>query len=338
MTDLSVASTARGVIFERDILPLLFPEDQPEDSAPTFVLLTGQPGAGAARAIGRLRDEHNDDFAVLNADELRALHPQFVQATASGSVEAARQVSEATAEWLRAGMAFAREHRRSLLLEGNFATPSTVLALAQRFAGEGFRTRVVVVGVRRAESLLATLSQYLSAVQAGRPARFVSREVHDRGFEGTRTLTAALEDSTAVDRVTVLDRAGATKFDAEADGTDHPFQGAGAALVAAQSEQLWSLGSVQWMSELRRVTEFAATLRKVPRAVTEVLIDLHETALRQIIPELRVPAGSKVVAAQEHRSASELVALRRSLIVERPVDAAAPVVAPTGPERGGLSR
>ena len=71
--------------------------------------------------------------------------------------------------------------------------------------------------------------------------------------------------------------------------------------------------------------------------MTEVLIDLHETALREIIPELPVPAGSKVVAAQEHRSASELVALRKSLIVERPVDAAAPVVAPTGPERGGLS-
>lgn len=338
MTDLSVASTTRGVIFERDILPLLFPEDQPQDSAPTFVLLTGQPGAGAARSIGRLRAEHGHDLAALSADELRAFHPQFAEATASGSVEAAREVSEATAEWLRAGMAFAREHRRSLLLEGNFTTPSTVLALAQRFAGEGFRTRVVVVGVRRAESLLATLSQYLSGVQAGRPTRFVSREAHDRGFDGTRALTAAMENSTALDRVTVLGRAGAPMFDAETDGTDHPFRGAGAALVAAQSERLLSLGSVQWMSELRRVTEFAATLREVPRPVTEALIDLHETALREIIPELPVPAGSKVVAAQEHRSASELVALRKLMIAERPLDAAAPVVAPAGPERGGVSR
>ncbi len=68
------------------------------------------------------------------------------------------------------------------------------------------------------------------------------------------------------------------------------------------------------------------------------MIDLHETALREIIPELPVPAGSKVVAAQEHRSASELVALRKLLVAERPVDAAAPVVAPPSPERGGPSR
>ena len=338
MTDLGVAATSRGVIFERDIRPLFFPAEQPEASAPTFVLLTGQPGAGAARAIGRLRAEHSDDLASLSAEDLRAFHPQFAQATASGSVAAAQEASEATAEWLRAGMAFAREHRRSLLLEGNFTTASTVLALAQRFAGAGFGTRVVVVGVRRAESLLATVSQYLSAVRAGRPAPLISREEHDRGFEGTRALTTALEDSTTVDRVTVLSRAGAPMFDAEGDGTEHPFQGAGTALVAAQSERLLSLGSVQWMSELRRVTEFSATLREVPRLVTESLIDLHETALREIIPELPVPVGSRVVAAQEHRSASALVALRGSLVVDRSVDAAAPVVAPTGPERGGLSR
>lgn len=338
MTDLSVVSTAGNGAFERDILPLLFPEEPREDAAPTFVLLTGQPGAGSGRAIGRLRAEQSDHLAAMSADELRAFHPRFAEAMASGSGEAAQEVGEATAEWLRAGMAFARENRRSLLLEGNFTMPSTVLALTQRFAGEGFRTRVVVVGVRRAESLLATLSQHLSAVQAGRPARFVSREAHDRGFEGTRALTAALEDSTAVDRVTVLGRAGAPLFDAELDGTGHPFHGAGAALVAAQSERLSSLGSAQWMSELRRVTKFAATMREVPRPVTEVLIDLHETALREIIPELPVPAGSKVVAAQEHRCASELVALRKSLIAERPVDAAAPVVAPAGPERGGVSR
>ncbi len=72
-----------------------------------------------------------------------------------------------------------------------------------------------------------------------------------------------------MDRVTILDRSGVPVFDAEAGDAVLPFQGASAALLAAQSERLLSLGSAQWMSELRRVTEFAATLRDVPRPLTE---------------------------------------------------------------------
>ncbi|MCR2811280.1 MULTISPECIES: zeta toxin family protein [unclassified Microbacterium] len=338
MTNPAPTAVPRDDVFAREIRPLLFPDGDDRNTDPVFVLLSGQPGSGVGRATGRLRAELGGDAAVLSAELLRPFHPRFAEASASGSMESSRELSEATAEWLRAGMRFAREHHRSLILEGSFANPATALGLVQRFRTDGFATRVVVVAARRAESLLSTVSGYLRAVEAGRAGGLVSREIHDQGFAGTGALAAAAEKSDAVDRVTVLDRVGAAAFDAVRTGVDRPFQGAAAALRAAQSQRLSSLESAQWLSELRRVTEFAATLRNVPRPVTEVLIDLHETALREIIPELPVPSGSRVVAAQEHRSASDLVTLRKLLVAERPVDATGPVVVPAGPEHGGPSR
>lgn len=338
MTDPALTSVQRDDVFAREIRPWLFPDGDDRNTDPVFVLLSGQPGSGVGRVTGRLRAELGGDAAVLSAELLRPFHPRFAESLASGAMDSSRGMSEATAEWLRAGMRFAREHQRSLILEGSFANPATAVGLLQRFRADGFGTRVVVVAARRAESLLSTVSGYLRAVEAGRTGQLVSREMHDRGFEGTGALAAAVEESDAVDRVTVLDRVGAAAFDAVRAGVDRPFQGAAAALRAAQSQRLSSLESAQWLSELRRVTEFAATLRNVPRPVTEVLIDLHETALREIIPELPVPNGSRVVAAQEHRSASDLVALRKLLAAPRPVDATGPVVVPAAPERGGPSR
>lgn len=337
MTDTSVASAETAGIAERVILPLLFGKEA-IGADPTFVLLSAQPGAGGARATGRLLAEHGDELAVINGDELRAFHPRFTQLTASESADAAQTLSDATAEWLRAAMVFARENRRSLLLEGSFANPGAAVGLAQRFAGAGFRTRVVVVAARRAESLLSVASTYLRGVQTGRPTRFVSRDAHARGFDGTRALIASIEDATAVDRITVIGRDGRPVFDVEKADREQPFEGASTALISAQSQLLTSLQSAQWLSELRRVTDFTATLPDVPRPLTELLIELHETALREIIQELPVPAGSRFIPGQERRSAADLADLRRTLAGERPIDAAAPSVTPTGPDRTSPSR
>ena len=93
-----------------------------------------------------------------------------------------------------------------------------------------------------------------------------------------------------------------------------------------------------WLSELHHVTEFAASRRDLPDGVTQLLVDLHETALREVIPDLHVPADGKFATAIEQKTVAGLVALRRSLPREQPVTASAPVLAPTGPEREGVSR
>lgn len=338
MSEWDLDETARDAILQRDILPIYFPTDQPSEN-PTVVVLAAQQGAGRSRASSRLLDEHGDAVAILSTDDLRAFHSQFAELSRSRAPEASAALAQAAADWTRDIIRFARENRRSLVLEGTFPDPVVVAATAARFADEGFQTRAVVVGSRRAESLLSVLSHYLRDVHAKSPAQLTSREAHDRGFEATRGLVAAVEDEASVERLTVLGREGRVVFDARrTDGAD-AFRGAGAALVAAQSARMDRLDATQWLSELHHATDFAASSRDLPREVAELLVDLHETALREVIPELHVPADGTFATAMEQRTVARLVALRRTLTPTVPVvDVAAPVVTPTGPERGGVSR
>lgn len=323
-------------ILRRDILPLYFPDPEPSAS-PTLTLVAGQPGAGRSRASsGLLRD--TGDVAVVNGEDVRALHPTFLSGAPVADSDAATLVARDVAGWVSACIRYAREQRRSVVLEGTFANVAAAMGTAERFAAEGFATRVVVVGSRRAESLLSVTSGHLRDLQAGRPVSLTTRAVHDEGLEATRNLVASLEESAWTDRLTIVDRHGAAVFDAGRSTDTQDFDGAGAALAAAQSARLDRFDATQWLSELHHVTQFAATRRGLPGEVMATLVDLHETSLREVIPQLHVPANGKLATALEQKTVATLVRLRQTAPAPRPIDIAAPVAVPDGPERDGVSR
>jgi hypothetical protein len=329
---------ARERILRRDILPLYFPETEP-DPTPTLVLVAGQPGAGRSRVSSSLVRDAESDVAVLTSEDLGGFHPGTLHPFASADPESAASIAQAVAGWVSACIRHAREQRRSLVLEGTFANVAAVAGTAERFAAEGFTTRLVVVGSRRAESLLSVTSEYLRKMQASDAVAVVSRDAHDEGIAATRNLIASVEESAWTDRLTVVDRGGQVVFDADRFAGSAAFAGAGAALAAAQSARMGRFDATQWLSELHHVTDFAATRRQLPAAVTELLVDLHETSLREVIPELHVPAGGPFATAMEQKTVAALVALRKNLApAVGAVDIAAPVVVPGGPERGGVSR
>ncbi|KQP67808.1 hypothetical protein ASF40_19960 [Microbacterium sp. Leaf288] len=331
MSTPTLDDTAREEILRRDILPLYFP-GQEADPTPTFTLLSGQPGSGRSRGAAQPRSESTPGLVVLNSAELRGFHPAFFDSGADSS-----EVAQAVAGWLSACIRYAREHHRSVVLEGSFGNVPAVVGTAERFAAEGFTTRLVVVGSSRAESLLSVTSGYLRDVQARRRATLPRRAEHDDAFHATRRLVESVEQSGGVDRVTVVARDGQHVFDATR--TEPGFAGAGAALVGAQSARMSRFDATQWLSELHHVTDFAVSLRSMPDGVGELLVNLHETALREVIPRLHVPAGGKFTTAIEQKTVAALVTLRQSVTpTAGPIDLAAPVVVPGGPERGGVSR
>lgn len=335
MSATHLGDAARDEIFRRDILPSLFPDTR-ESEAPTFLLVAGQPGAGRSRVAATLTRQHGD-LAVINGEELRAFHPEF--RAGRGGSDAGAAVSQAVAGWVSASIRHAREHRRSVAVEGTFTNETAAAGTAQRFADAGFATRLVVVGSRRAESLLSVTSRYLRDVQAGLPASFITRQVHDDGIGATRRLTASVENSGWADRITIVGRHGRVRFDADRSDGAALFDGASAALLAAQSERLSRFDATQWLSELHHTTQFATTRRELPDGVAELLVDLHETSLREVIPQLHVPAEGKFATALEQKTVAALVELRQTVTApRRPIDVAAPVAIPSGPERGGVSR
>ncbi|MDX2377777.1 zeta toxin family protein [Microbacterium sp. LRZ72] len=320
-------------IFDRDIRPLVFADA--EEIEPELVILSGQPGSGRAQAISRIQAAAQHRLDVVSGDELRAFHPRYTDL--AGTADGEGELATAAAQWVGACIAYARDHRRSVLLKGSFENPDAVTGTLRLFAGHGFRTRVFIVGVPARESLLTLASTHLSRIQAGRASQFTDAQEHQAGFRATRAVATAVETSAPDSRLVVLDRRGSTVFDSE---TPVPDQGGSGveALLDAQSATPSTMDTVEWLGELRRVSEFAQSLRRPDREVLEALVELHELALREVTPHLPSFEGSDVLAVQKRSIATRLVELRRTSAPTETVDAAGPVVGPAGPDRGGVSR
>lgn len=334
MSDPGQAADWREDVLQRDILPLYFPARDPAGS-PEFVLLAGQPGAGRLRAT---RPAGLAGIPVVDAAELHAFHPDYARLHASRAPEAAVELTQTARGWVAACIRHARENRRSVVLDGAFLDPAVAARAAEGFAAAGFTTRVVIAGSRRAESLLTVTSTYLQDLRVRRPSVLVTVDAHDDGLAATRRLAASFEETGWVDRVTVLTRSGKVAFDVSRRADASGFVGVAGAVGAAQSERMNRWDATQWLSELHHVTDYATSLRVMPDGVSELLVELHETALREVIPELHVPTDGTFRSAIEQKTRTRLTDLRQATGVEPTVDAAAPILVPGGPEISGPSR
>ncbi|WP_171013217.1 zeta toxin family protein [Microbacterium sp. 2FI] len=330
------AGADRAPSFEvvRDIL---FRADGVEQ--PTFTVVAGEAGSGRG-AVAAFVARELDGAAVVSADDAVMSDPQSAQLLRWRPLEAPSAVSGPAAEVLEKSIAYAQASRRSLVLEGTFGSPETVFAVAEMFADEGFATRTVVVASRRAASLLAAASTYLWERQARLPARFTSREVHRRGWESTRALAAALAESSAVDRATVVGRDGAVLFDADRSAGAASFDGAARAVAAVDDAPWTPRAAAEWFSELRRATDFARASREMAPPAADLLLELHRVGLNEVLPAMPFPKGSSVVAEQERRLVEEIVDLTQNATPPRrvtqpaPQPSSAPAVEPsrsTGP-------
>lgn len=319
------------VVFEERIRPVVFPHG-PAAAEPELLLATGQAGVNASRAFGGLMDGR--EIAALSATDLRAFHPRYLELARSLSPEASRALTESTSGWMRSALKHARTTRRSLLLDGRGSSPDIALATAGLFGKSGFTTTVVVVVNPRSESLLATASGYLFNARAGRASQFTTVAEHDATVEGVRLLVQALESTASVDRLVVIGRDGATRFDAASTDVSG-FAGARAAVDREFVTPLPAPPAMRWLSELRATTDFALSLRQVARPLAEVLIELHEVGLREILPNLPLPMDSQARAVAERNLGRQLVAIRQAVHTEpRPERQTAPVISGPEPDRG----
>lgn len=310
-------------ILAQRILPAVFADTRPTD-APRLVLLSGQTGSGRSRAISHLLSEDADGMAVISASLLRSFVPRAEDEGAD-----ADRVAATSASWLIACMRHAREHRLSLLLDGPIPAAAAG-GILTTFGQVGYRTHVAVVASARAESLLAVASAYASSDRVRRHSELVSVEQHDRDLEEARALLATAGAVGA--RLTVFDRDGGVA----ADQVDGPL--AVRAFNGASRTPMSTLQTVQWLSELKRVTAYARQPSSPLPELAPHLVALHEAAIRAVVPSLRIPIGSVVTRDLESRLASELVVLRRHAAPERAQGSPAAVPTPAAATTDGPSR
>lgn len=319
-----------------DPVSLVFSGIEPSAN-PELIFVVGQPGSGASRLAHTILAEYPKDIASVSAENLAAFHPDFLELATWSPLEAPAALAPQVAEWIGRTLDHSRETRRSLTFTTSINNPAPAIATAAAFAAEGFTTRVVVVATSKSESLLAAASRYLDARRLRLPARFTDRDAHFRGFAGTHALAREAEATAPVDRLTILNTNGDRLFDS---GRDEGFAGATAALEAAHNGPVSVLEGARWFGELRGITDFARRARELAPPVTEVLIELHELALTDVLPNMPVPMESSFAVEQQSRLRSEIESLRLELPAVEPefvtIEPTGPVIAPA-PSRGGPS-
>jgi UDP-N-acetylglucosamine kinase len=318
-----------NVAFDQRIVPIVFPGPTTPETNPTLTVVAGQPGAGKSAAVSRLLRAATDAPAVVSAEGLAAFHPDYIEECRWRPIGARSALAPLVAEWLSEALDFAREQRRSIVLEGSFSNAPAVFGTVEGFAQAGFSTGIVVVAARRSESLLTSASRFLEARRRSMPALFTDRESHSRGWVGARALVRETEATRPVGRLTIVSRGGQILFDAK---NVEGFVGAAEALAASDSAPVTTLQAAEWFGELRRVTEFARASRDLVPPVADVLVELHQLALNEVLPLMDVRHRSSFYVEQEARLSRELVSLRRAASVDVAVPIApSPVLVPPAP-------
>ncbi|MET0829067.1 MAG: zeta toxin family protein [Microbacterium sp.] len=331
MTNWTLSEYERRQIFDERISRVVF-RHAPSDDSAEMLFVVGQPGAGALRTTASLIDDRQ--IAVLSANDLRPFHPRFLELSRSRSQEAIGILTDSATGWMRSALQHARTTRRSLLLDGTLSSPDIALATTSLFERSGFTTSVVVVAVPRAESLLATASKYFLDARSGGASPFTTVAVHDAGFESTRTLVHTLESTPSVDRLMIVGRDGTIRFDRTRSDVSS-FAGAIAALDREHVTALPGPQAMRWLSELRAITDFALSSRELRQPLAEVLVELHEVALREIVPRLPLPRDSQARPTAEGQLGRQLVAIRQTARVgPHSEPQRAPAVSVPEPDRG----
>jgi UDP-N-acetylglucosamine kinase len=313
-------------IYRSLIESTLFDDFPGGESAPTLVLLGGQPGSGKSRASTRLLAEHKG-MVALSGDDLRIFNPHYRQLVEARPEQAGEVLAEATRPWVRAALHDSLAERRSLLLEGTFGDPDITLATAARFREAGYHVRIVAIASPRVLSLVTAASRYLRDRKANLPARFTRLSAHDRGYDGTSRLIESLGATGLADQVTIVSRNGNALFDRLHDSEPPPdaFNGAPTALHEGRHPSSWGARStMELLGELKQITAYATSSGHLTAETASLLIEAHVLALAEIVPNLSVATDSPQARFIEQAVSEQLVALRRE---------AAPVV----PESPGVS-
>lgn len=201
------------------IRPLVF--DQAQASTDPIALFIGaQPGAGKTQTAARITAQYGRPFVSIDSDELRKFHPQFNDIMRTDPLRMAVLTNQAASTWIQMAITEARTAGYDVLIENSFHTPDVVLAEAARFKDAGYATHAVALAVPGRDSRLGAVRRYVDAAAAGRTARWTNLASHEAGMTGLPATVEALQNSPAIDRLTITDRAGDTHYDSQAQPGD----------------------------------------------------------------------------------------------------------------------
>jgi predicted ABC-type ATPase len=179
-------------------------------SSPKLVIVGGQPGAGktlATLSAARELASTGDGVAYINGDELRPLHPRYVELVAKDNTTAADKTAADVGLWVERGIREAVAGRFSTVIETTMRQPEVVRATAKQFTNAGFEFELRVVVVDPELSSLAIYERFARGLETpGALPRYTLPSYHSDALEKMPTTLGLV--SQLASTVRFIDRQG----------------------------------------------------------------------------------------------------------------------------------
>jgi len=220
-----LSSEQWGAIFEHRIKPNLLQGGVPV-SAPTVVLLAGQPGSGKT-AVARLLATPGS--VTIDVDRFRYFHPAYAPDSVAAGVNGdVRRWFETSLDWLM-------QHRVNIVAEHGLTEH-----LIGRFAAASYRVDIALMAVPAAVSRLGILERYQLGMESSGQGRRVPAAVHDERFRALPAIADALCADSRITTISIYSRAGRLLYsgsDQIGGGTIHRGPGA---VIEAERHRAWT--------------------------------------------------------------------------------------------------
>ena len=197
---------ARNQWYEEVVKPFFLDGKQPS-SKPTFVLLTGQPGAGKTTASAKYAQKLSPEPAKFGGDDIRILLP-YAQDLLLQNPEEYPYITKADMSWAREKLVDdALKNRYNLQIDTILSNPNDwKMGTVMRIKDAGYRVECVALGVHRYVSEVSMFyrrEEQIKNLGVGFP---VTLPPHDRAYEILPEVVSKMYNEGVADRVSVYNR------------------------------------------------------------------------------------------------------------------------------------
>ncbi|GHJ54370.1 hypothetical protein Nm8I071_36770 [Nonomuraea sp. TT08I-71] len=207
--ELSPAESMR--IFEELIVPSQLNSERQRD--PKILVVAGQPGSGKSSVQSELKRRfHLAGAAEIDADDLRAFHPKWLDLSMRDDRSAADLTHPDATRWTAMSLEYAASQSYEVVLSATLGKVATTRKVLDSFRRGGYRIIVVIVAVNEVVSRLGILSRYMRQRATQGFGRFVPRKVHDLAYVGILETADAIDLNLLADEVIVSARAQVADF------------------------------------------------------------------------------------------------------------------------------
>jgi len=196
-------------IFEKEIVPDLFARVVTSKN-PVAVIFGGQPGAGKSASVDNVIKELKlfGGAVLIEGDALRDFHPMYQKLMDMDDKTAAFYTDRDSGKWVEKSIAYAKEKRFNVVIEGTMRNPDVVESTMKNLREAGYEIDACALAVSWQLSEQGIIQRYENQKLDRGVGRMTTPEAHKAAYDGMLNTLERIERDNLADRVTISRRGG----------------------------------------------------------------------------------------------------------------------------------